>query len=75
MTEAAAGTLEQALAHAQRLLERDATLAREPLGEILKAVAGHPDALRLQAVAHLALGEDAAALGILAPLAAARPNS
>jgi tetratricopeptide (TPR) repeat protein len=74
VSEAAAGTLEQALAHAQRLLEHDATLAREQLGEILKAVPDHPGALRLLAVAHGALGEEAAALAILAPLADGQPN-
>ena len=38
------GTLDVALGHAARLLERDAALAAEQASEILKAVPGHPHA-------------------------------
>ncbi len=68
------GTLEQALAHAARLLERDPALAVEQLTEILKAVAGHPGALRLLAMARSALGDVDGALDILQPLARAQPK-
>ncbi|MBN8713564.1 MAG: sulfotransferase [Xanthomonadales bacterium] len=70
----AVGTLEQALAHATRLLERDPELAVEQLGEILNAVPGHPGALRLLAQARLALGDIAGAVDILQPLARAQPK-
>jgi len=65
----AVGTLEQALVHATRLLERDPALAVEQLTEILKTVDDHPVALRLLAQARLALGDIAGALDILEPLA------
>ncbi|WP_426662662.1 sulfotransferase [Rhodanobacter aciditrophus] len=75
MTEAAAtGTLEQALAHAARLLERDPTLAAEQLGEILQVAPGHAPALQLLAAARLLLGDLSGALAILVPLAQARPE-
>jgi hypothetical protein len=38
------GTLDVALGHAARLLERDAALAAEQAGEVLKAVPDHPHA-------------------------------
>lgn len=68
------GTLEQALAHAARLLDRDPALATEQLNEILTVVAGHPGALRLLAKARLLQGDLAGALAILEPLACAQPN-
>ncbi len=68
------GTLEQALAHATRLLDRDPLLAGEQATEILKVAAGHPDALRLLAAAKAALGDLQGAIGILEPLARAQPN-
>src|SRR5258708_12817965 len=46
------GTLEVALGHAARLLERDAALAAEQAGEILKAVPGHPRARLILGAAH-----------------------
>ena len=50
MTEVSAtGTVEQALAHATRLLDSDPALAAEQLTEILKVVEAHPAALRLLA--------------------------
>lgn len=75
MTEAAAsGTLEQALAHAAHLLERDPVLAIQQLDEILEVAAGHPAALRLLATARLTQGNVAGALDILIPLTQQQPN-
>ena len=71
---AATGTLEQALGHAQRLLESTPALAAEQAHAILEAVPGHPAALRLLASAHLAQGDTQAALAILTPLAASQPR-
>lgn len=75
MTDAiATGTLEQALAHAERLLQRDPVLAGEQAAEILKAAAGHPAALRLLAAARMGQGDTRGALEILEPLARTQPN-
>jgi predicted Zn-dependent protease len=68
------GTLEQALDHAARLLDRDPTLAVEQLTEILKVAEGHPAALRLLAAARSIQGDVQGALDILAPLAQTQPN-
>lgn len=74
MTSApATGTLDQALAHAARLLERDPALAIEQLDEILQAAAGHPVALQLLAAARSLQGDRQGALDILLPLARAQP--
>jgi len=70
----ATGTLEQALAHAARLLEQDPRLAVEQLDEILQVAAGHPAALQLLAAAHSLQGDVQGALDILVPLAQAQPN-
>lgn len=70
----AAGTLDQALAHAERLLERDPSLAAEQAAEILKVVPGHPAALRVLAIAQAMEGDADAALDILMPLARAQPS-
>lgn len=75
MTDVSAtGTLEQALAHAARLLERDPALAVEQLDEILQVAAGHPAALQLLAAARSLQGDVQGALDILIPLAQAQPN-
>ena len=75
MTDVSAiGTLEQALAHAARLLERDSLLAVEQLDEILRVAAGHPAALQLLAAARSLQGDVQGALDILIPLAQAQPN-
>jgi tetratricopeptide (TPR) repeat protein len=75
MTEAVAtGTLEQALAHARRLLERDPGLAAEQLGEILHVAPDHPSALQMLAAARSRQGDPSAALAILVPLARAWPD-
>jgi tetratricopeptide (TPR) repeat protein len=75
VTDAAAtGTLEQALAHATRLLQSDPALAGEQATEILQVAAGHPLALQLLAAARMAQGDSQGALDILVPLAQAQPN-
>jgi tetratricopeptide (TPR) repeat protein len=70
----ASGTLEQALTHAARLLERDPALAVEQLDEILQVAPGHPAALQLLAAARSLQGDMQGALDILIPLAQAQPN-
>lgn len=70
----AVGTLEQALAHAAHLLQRDPALAVEQLDEILQAAAGHPLALQLLAAARSLQGNTRGALDILIPLAQAQPD-
>jgi predicted Zn-dependent protease len=69
------GTLEVALAHAARLLQRDARLAAEQASEILKLAPGHPRAQLILAAAHRISGQRAAALQILEPLARAQPRA
>ncbi len=68
------GTLEQALNHAARLLERDPALAIEQLEEILQVAADHPAALQLLAAARSIQGDTQGALDILVPLARTQPN-
>ena len=63
------GTLNVALAHAARLLEKDAALAAEQAGEILKAVPGHPHARLILGAAHRIAGDTQLALDVLEPLA------
>ena len=75
MTDAiATGTLEQALAHATQLLDRDPVLAGEQATEILKVADGHPLALQLLAAAQDAQGDLQGAIDILLPLTRAQPN-
>jgi predicted Zn-dependent protease len=69
------GTLDVALGHAARLLERDAALAAEQASEILKAVPGHPHARLLLGAAHRLGGHTGLALEILEPLAREQPQS
>ncbi len=69
------GTLEVALGHAARLLERDPRLAVEQADEILKAVPGHPHARLILGAAHRRLGNTGAALEVLAPLAREQQQS
>ena len=70
----ASGTLEQALAQAEHLLQRDPALAVEQLDEILQVVGAHPLALQLLAAARLRQGDAQAALDILLPLAPSQPT-
>src|SRR3982074_3623882 len=69
------GTVDLALGHAARLLERDPRLAVEQADEILKAVPGHPYARLILGTAHRHAGQTDAALGVLEPLAHEQPNS
>jgi len=69
------GTLDVALGHAARLLERDPGLAVEQAGEILKAVPGHPHARLILGAAHRRNGNTGAALEVLAPLAREQQRS
>ncbi|HEY9513516.1 MAG TPA: tetratricopeptide repeat protein, partial [Rhodanobacter sp.] len=75
MTDTAAtGTLEQALAHAERLLDSAPALAVEQLNEILAVAGKHPAALRLLAAARSIQGDIHGALDILEPLARTQPK-
>jgi predicted Zn-dependent protease len=69
------GTLDVALAHARRLLERDARLAAQQVAEILKAVPAHPYARLILGAAQRITGQTQAALAILEPLAAEQPRA
>ena len=69
------GTLDVALAHAARLLERDPRLAAQQAGEILKVVPGHPRARLVLGAAHRIAGHTQAALEVLEPLAREQPQS
>jgi tetratricopeptide (TPR) repeat protein len=67
--------LDVALGHAVRLLEKDAPLAAEQAGEILKAVPGHPHARLILGAAHRLAGNTQSALEVLEPLAREQPRS
>src|ERR1700674_6018225 len=69
------GTLDVALGHAARLLERDAALAAEQADEILKAVPGHPHARLILGAAHRRAGHTQSAVEVLAPLAREQSRS
>jgi tetratricopeptide (TPR) repeat protein len=69
------GTLDVALAHAARLLQKDALLAAEQASEILKAVPGHPHARLILGAAHRIRGQTRLALEVLEPLAREQPRS
>src|SRR6202163_4808713 len=69
------GTLDVALGHAARLLERDAALAAEQASEILKAVPGHPHARLILGAALRIAGRTQQALEVLEPLAREQPRS
>jgi tetratricopeptide (TPR) repeat protein len=69
------GTLEQALRHAQQLLEREPALAAEQASEILKVVPNHPMATLLLGAARHKTGDLRGALELLEPLVRAQPNS
>ncbi|MFC5569830.1 sulfotransferase [Lysobacter yangpyeongensis] len=68
-------SLEEALAHASRLLEVDPALAARQAEEILRAVPGHTIAQLLLATAHNAQGNPREAADILQTLAVAQPGS
>jgi Flp pilus assembly protein TadD len=69
------GSVEMALAHAARLLEAQPAAAAEQATEILKVVPQHPVATMLLGAAHRAMGDIAAALAVLEPLAISQPKS
>jgi predicted Zn-dependent protease len=69
------GTLDVALGHAARLLERDAALAAEQASEILKAVPGDPRARLILGVARRICGGADLAVEILEPLCRQQPQS
>src|SRR5258708_11662944 len=69
------GTLDVALGHAARLLERDAALAAEQASEILKAVPGHPHARLILGAAHRIGGRPPPGPRELDPPASAPPPS
>ena len=68
------GTLDVALAHTARLLDKDPTLAAEQAGEILKAAPGHPQARLMLAIAQRLGGDAPAALALLEPLTREQPK-
>ncbi len=68
------GTLDVALMHAGRLLEKTPDLAAEQAGEILKAVPGHPRACLILGAARRRAGDAEAALAVLEPLAREQPR-
>ena len=68
------GSIEVALAHAARLLERDPALAAEQASEILKAVPAHPSATLILGIARRASGDTPASLSVLQPLAQDQPR-
>jgi len=75
MTGASAtGTLEQALAHAERLLDHDPAQAIKQLDEILLVAQENPAARRLLAIARSLQGDSRGALDILIPLARRQPH-
>src|SRR5215472_2074880 len=68
------GTIDLALAHAARLLERAPQLASEQAAEILKVAPGHPSATLILAIARRSAADPAAALALLEPLAQLQPH-
>ncbi len=69
------GTVDAALAHAKRLLEKSPELAGEQAREILCVSPGHPLARLILGAAHRRSGRALAALEILDPLATEQPNA
>ncbi len=69
------GTLDVALAHATRLLERRPDLAEQQARAVLQAVPDHPQAVLLLGTARRLQGDAADAAAILGKLAAAQPRS
>ncbi len=68
------GSVDVALAHAARLLERDPALAAEQASEILKAAPAHPAAVLILGVARRKGGDAAAAVEVLRPLIESHPR-
>lgn len=68
------GTIETALAHAQRLLQTDPVLAAQQAGEILKVAPMHPPAMLLLGVARRAIGDTQGALDLFQSLVKSQPR-
>jgi tetratricopeptide (TPR) repeat protein len=68
------GSIDLALAHAGRLLERAPGLAAEQAAEILKVAPGQPNATLILAIARRTTADPAAALALLEPLARSQPR-
>jgi len=73
-TAAPLGTLEVALGHAARLLERDAVLAAEQAAEILRVHPDQPDALALSGLALGRLGRGDEAIAALRRAVSLKPE-
>jgi predicted Zn-dependent protease len=69
------GSIDVALAHAKRLLEKSPELAAEQAREILSAHPGHPLGRLILGAAHRQAGRTQAALDILEPLALEQPHA
>jgi predicted Zn-dependent protease len=69
------GSVQQALAHATQLLQKNPQLAAEQATEILRAIPGEPRALLVLGVARRLTGQLEAALGILEPLSREQPRA
>jgi predicted Zn-dependent protease len=69
------GSVDVALEHARRLLERDPRLAAEQAREILQAVPAHPYARLILGAARRIMGQTQTALAVLEPLAAEQPRA
>jgi predicted Zn-dependent protease len=69
------GTIEAALAHAKRLLEKDPELAAQQAREILSVSPSHPIAALILGAAHRRAGRALGALEVLEPLATEQPNA
>jgi predicted Zn-dependent protease len=69
------GSVEAAVSHARRLLEKNADLAAEQAREILNVSPGHPLALLILGAAHRRAGRPRAALEVLESLAREHPHS
>ncbi len=69
------GSVDAAVSHARRLLEKNADLAAEQAREILNVSPGHPLALLILGAAHRRAGRPQAALEVLDPLALENPHS
>jgi predicted Zn-dependent protease len=68
------GSIDVALAHAARLLERDPGLAAEQAAEILKTFPGQPNATLVLSMARRAQGDRQSALATLTALIQAQPR-
>lgn len=74
-TSAPVGSMQVALAHAQRLLATDPEMAADQAGEILRIAPDHPLGRLILAVAHRMSGRTEAALSLLQPLANEQPSA